>query len=167
MQISPTKEQVGAQPAMEAMPLVMEPESRFYHDPVLVLDFQSLYPSIVIAYNLCYSTCLGKPGHCSPHTTQPLRFGVYRCVSPDAMPPVPRHAPTRPTPPCRHSCSGSPRRHSTVHVLNACWVRAVWPARCARPSGGVSSGCEGSARQRQAGVWLQVPPAGRRDAYAC
>lgn len=52
--------QVASQPAMECLPLVMEPESAFYTDPVVVLDFQSLYPSMIIAYNLCFSTCLGK-----------------------------------------------------------------------------------------------------------
>ena len=56
------------------MALTMEPASAFYSDPVVVLDFQvrktelfevkrlspkSLYPSMIIAYNFCYSTCLG------------------------------------------------------------------------------------------------------------
>ncbi|QDZ21998.1 catalytic subunit of DNA polymerase zeta [Chloropicon primus] len=57
--ISPSKSQVANQSAMECLPLVMEPESRFYTSPVLVLDFQSLYPSMVMAYNLCYSTLAG------------------------------------------------------------------------------------------------------------
>lgn len=53
---------------MECIPLVMEPESGFYADPVVVLDFQSLYPSMIIAYNLCYSTCLGKVAPSEPNT---------------------------------------------------------------------------------------------------
>ena len=42
------------------MPLIMEPASAFYKSPLLVLDFQSLYPSVMVAYNYCYSTCLGR-----------------------------------------------------------------------------------------------------------
>ena len=42
------------------MPLILEPASAFYSSPLVVLDFQSLYPSIMIAYNYCYSTCLGR-----------------------------------------------------------------------------------------------------------
>lgn len=37
---------------------VMEPEKGFYTDPVAVLDFMSLYPSIIMAYNICYTTLL-------------------------------------------------------------------------------------------------------------
>jgi DNA polymerase zeta len=58
--LSPSKQQVSAQMAPECLPLVMEPQSGFYQDPLLVLDFQSLYPSIIIAYNYCYSTCVGR-----------------------------------------------------------------------------------------------------------
>ncbi|KAG0037270.1 DNA polymerase zeta [Podila clonocystis] len=60
--ITPSRAQVGQQRALEIIPMVMEPESGFYEDPVVVLDFQSLYPSVMIAYNYCYSTCLGKLG---------------------------------------------------------------------------------------------------------
>eukprot|EP01105_Mastigella_eilhardi_P017939 TRINITY_DN4137_c0_g1_i4.p1 TRINITY_DN4137_c0_g1~~TRINITY_DN4137_c0_g1_i4.p1 ORF type:complete len:1941 (-),score=416.30 TRINITY_DN4137_c0_g1_i4:61-5133(-) len=57
---SPSKQQVAQQRAPECVPLVMEPKSRMYPRPLLVMDFQSLYPSIIIGYNYCYSTCLGK-----------------------------------------------------------------------------------------------------------
>ena len=57
---SPSRKQVGQQNALECLPLVMEPQSAFYNSPLLVLDFQSLYPSVMIAYNYCYSTCLGR-----------------------------------------------------------------------------------------------------------
>ncbi|KAJ1926917.1 DNA polymerase zeta [Tieghemiomyces parasiticus] len=57
--LSPSKERVAQQRATECLPLVMEPRSDVYRSPVLVLDFQSLYPSLMIAYNYCYSTCLG------------------------------------------------------------------------------------------------------------
>ena len=58
--ISPSRKQVGQQNALECLPLVMEPQSAFYNSPLLVLDFQSLYPSVMIAYNYCYSTFMGR-----------------------------------------------------------------------------------------------------------
>ena len=38
--------------------VVFEPERGFYFSPTAVLDFNSLYPSMVIRYNICYSTIL-------------------------------------------------------------------------------------------------------------
>ncbi|KAK8869691.1 hypothetical protein IAR55_000259 [Kwoniella newhampshirensis] len=58
--VSPSKQQVGLQNAPFAVPLIAEPESKYYNHPIIVLDFQSLYPSVMIAYNICYSTCLGR-----------------------------------------------------------------------------------------------------------
>ncbi|KAJ5918248.1 hypothetical protein N7454_010623 [Penicillium verhagenii] len=58
--VSPSRRQVGQQNALECLPLVMEPQSDFYTSPLVVLDFQSLYPSVMIAYNYCYSTFLGR-----------------------------------------------------------------------------------------------------------
>lgn len=58
--VSPSRRQVGGQNALECLPLVMEPQSDFYTSPMLVFDFQSLYPSVMIAYNYCYSTFLGR-----------------------------------------------------------------------------------------------------------
>jgi DNA polymerase delta subunit 1 len=35
---------------------VLEPKKKYYEIPIATLDFASLYPSIMQAYNLCYST---------------------------------------------------------------------------------------------------------------
>lgn len=68
--LSPSRAQVASQRGAECIPLVMEPRSGFYFDPVVVLDFQSLYPSIIIAYNLCFSTCAGRLEHLQSPTAK-------------------------------------------------------------------------------------------------
>ncbi|KAJ1560044.1 DNA-directed DNA polymerase delta, partial [Nowakowskiella sp. JEL0078] len=35
---------------------VIDPEKGYYDTPIATLDFTSLYPSIMMAHNLCYST---------------------------------------------------------------------------------------------------------------
>lgn len=67
---SPSKKQVRKQKPLECIPLVMEPISAYYKSPLIVLDFQSLYPSIVIAYNYCYSTLLGRLRNYSKNSNQ-------------------------------------------------------------------------------------------------
>ncbi|PQE03512.1 hypothetical protein CJF31_00010072 [Rutstroemia sp. NJR-2017a BVV2] len=74
--ISPSRKQIGSQNALECLPLVMEPQSAFYNGPVLVLDFQSLYPSVMIAYNYCYSTYLGRVA--SWRGTNKMGFTEYK-----------------------------------------------------------------------------------------
>jgi len=37
---------------------VIEPKRGFYKEPITTLDFASLYPSIMIAHNLCYTTLI-------------------------------------------------------------------------------------------------------------
>lgn len=72
--VSPSVQQRAKMKAPEFLPLILEPESKFYVDPVIVLDFQSLYPSIIIAYNYCFSTCLGKVIHLGKNA--PFEFGA-------------------------------------------------------------------------------------------
>ncbi|XP_036146254.1 DNA polymerase zeta catalytic subunit isoform X2 [Monomorium pharaonis] len=72
--ISPSMHQRAKMRAPESLPLIMEPESEFYTDPLVVLDFQSLYPSMIIAYNYCFSTCLGRIEHIGQYG--PFDFGA-------------------------------------------------------------------------------------------
>ncbi|KAI3618406.1 hypothetical protein CBS9595_002769 [Malassezia furfur] len=39
---------------------VLEPKQGYYDKPIATLDFASLYPSIMMAHNLCYTTLLDK-----------------------------------------------------------------------------------------------------------
>ncbi|XP_011182997.2 DNA polymerase zeta catalytic subunit [Zeugodacus cucurbitae] len=82
--LSPSVQQRAHMRAPEYLPLILEPQSRFYADPVIVLDFQSLYPSMIIAYNYCFSTCLGRVEHLG-HST-PFEFGASQLrVSPTLL----------------------------------------------------------------------------------
>jgi DNA polymerase elongation subunit (family B) len=77
--LSPNKSRVAGQAPLSVIPLVMEPLSQFYGDPVVVLDFQSLYPSMMIAYNLCFSTIIGslKQGRPSDFESS---YDPYGCI---------------------------------------------------------------------------------------
>ncbi|XP_061479614.1 DNA polymerase zeta catalytic subunit [Rhineura floridana] len=82
--VTPSVQQRAQMRAPQCIPLIMEPESRFYSNAVLVLDFQSLYPSIVIAYNYCYSTCLGHVENLGKYDE--FKFGCTSLrVSPDLL----------------------------------------------------------------------------------
>ncbi|XP_065319869.1 DNA polymerase zeta catalytic subunit-like isoform X2 [Gordionus sp. m RMFG-2023] len=72
--ISPSPLQRTRMQMSQMIPLILEPEAGFYSDPILVFDFQSLYPSIIIAYNYCYTTCLGYLDKWT-RSDQPFKFG--------------------------------------------------------------------------------------------
>ncbi|XP_053670865.1 DNA polymerase zeta catalytic subunit [Anopheles nili] len=82
--VSPSIQQRAHMRAPEYLPLIMEPNSRFYADPIIVLDFQSLYPSVIIAYNYCFSTCLGRIEHLGESTME-FEFGASNLRVPPKM----------------------------------------------------------------------------------
>ena len=81
--VSPSVRQRSKMLPPSVIPLIMEPRDSYFTEPVVVLDFQSLYPSIIIAHNYCYSTCLGKLEHFNNDNTIP--FGSLNLEIPDHM----------------------------------------------------------------------------------
>lgn len=68
---SPSLQDSNKQEALEAQALTLEPQSGHEENPVVVCDFTALYPSLVIAYNLCYSTVAGRLDY---HSTRSEMF---------------------------------------------------------------------------------------------
>lgn len=58
--LMPTYTQSGGDNEQFEGATVIEPKRGYYADPISTLDFASLYPSIMMAHNLCYTTLL-KP----------------------------------------------------------------------------------------------------------
>lgn len=77
----PGEEGASAAPQNLQGATVLEPDVGAYWEPVVCLDFQSLYPSIMMAHNLCHSTCCLRPGRPAPSAssntdTRSLEAGV-------------------------------------------------------------------------------------------
>ena len=56
--IIPSERSQGAGEDKYKGAVVIEPTKGFYIQPVATLDFASLYPSIMMAHNICYSTLI-------------------------------------------------------------------------------------------------------------
>ncbi|CAH9127494.1 unnamed protein product [Cuscuta epithymum] len=54
--VLPNAKQAGTEQGTFEGATVLEPRAGFYEKPIATLDFASLYPSIMMAYNLCYCT---------------------------------------------------------------------------------------------------------------
>lgn len=56
---------------------VLEPQTGAYYSPITALDFASLYPSIMMAHNLCYSTLVMDPKYMNIPGVQYERYGQH------------------------------------------------------------------------------------------
>ena len=57
---SPTEARVRESKAGEQIALNLEPVTGLYKRGVAVLDFTSLYPTVIISQNMCYTTIVGN-----------------------------------------------------------------------------------------------------------
>lgn len=91
--VVPTVEYTGGNDRGYEGATVIDPIKGFYNCPVATLDFASLYPSIIIAHNLCYST-LVRPSDVKLYPEDALDrsptndYFVKKDVSPGILPEV-------------------------------------------------------------------------------
>ena len=62
---------------------VLEAQTGAYYSPITALDFASLYPSIMCAHNLCYSTLVMNPAFDNLPGVEYEQFGEYRFAQTD------------------------------------------------------------------------------------
>ncbi|KAL8541954.1 hypothetical protein ACS0TY_002988 [Phlomoides rotata] len=68
--VIPNTKQAGSEQGTYEGATVLEARAGFYEKPIATLDFASLYPSIMMAYNLCYCT-LVTPEDARKHNLPP------------------------------------------------------------------------------------------------
>lgn len=82
--IIPLRERSGEDEVGFQGATVIEPKIGFYTEPIATLDFASLYPSIMMAHNLCFSTLIRGPNNDVPlHQITVTPTGA-RFAKPDA-----------------------------------------------------------------------------------
>lgn len=75
---------------------MIEPKRGYYNDPIATLDFSSLYPSIIMAHNLCYTTLLTPSSQHklqlpedqitrTPHNSMFVKFPVRKGILPEIL----------------------------------------------------------------------------------